>query len=1007
MVVGATRRSRKIARRASGAGACLPPELRRRFEAVVFDWDGTAVPDRDADASRVRGLVENLCGLGAHVVVVSGTHVGNIDGQLRARPTGPGRLLLALNRGSEVFEVGRDGPVVVARREATREEEEALDRAAELTLSRLARHGLLARIVSQRLNRRKIDLIPVTEWQDPPKARIDELLDAVEGRLAAVDLGGLCDVVQLARGCAREAGISSPRVTSDAKHVEIGLTDKADSARFVFADLWRRGIAPDLVLVAGDEFGPLGGLPGSDSLMLVSEATGATVLSVGVEPAGVPECVLHVAGGPNVFSEVLADQVRRREERDVPGVGEVPGWALAVEGIEPGRERSREALLTIADGMIGTSGAPVLGHREAMPGVLVAGAYDGVGPTTDLLAGPLWDRLGGEIEPGDEVRRVLDLRAGLLGEVVSGPRGILRTLRFTSPARPGTAVLRAGGEERAGAGSPALCAPDRASVSEGCRGGFTWMTVSGSRDAVTTAAVEERGASAASLDRLVAYRRGSRRDALDAALERVERNKRLGFEALLAEHRSYWASRWEAADVTIEGDDDLQLATRLALFHLMGSVADDGEAAVGARGLTGRAYRGHVFWDADTFVLPFLAATHAGSARAMLEYRVRRLGAAREAALASGNAGARFPWESADSGADVTPESGRDRSGRVVRIRTGQAELHITAQVAWAASCYLDWTGDQQFAAGPGCELLTETARFWASRICRDSSGAGHIYGVIGPDEYHELVDDNAFTNVMARWNLRRAAEISSGRAGASGSERQHWLDLAESLVDGYDARTGIYEQFAGFHELEPLVFAEVAPKRPITADLLLGHERVRGAQVVKQADVLMLHHLVPGEVAPGSLLPNLDFYEPRTAHGSSLSPGVHASLFARAGRMAEAVEALRLAARLDIDDHTATGAGGLHLATMGSVWQALAFGFLGMRAHPTCLAVEPRLPAGWDALEMRVRYRGALVRVRAEHGSVRVWTETRVPIEVAGKAAVVGPGSTCLPTAECAPTGP
>ncbi|MCZ7536815.1 MAG: hypothetical protein M5T61_13550 [Acidimicrobiia bacterium] len=243
-------------------GLHLPPPLQRRFEAVVFDWDGTAVPDRDADASRVRGLVEELCSLGADVVVVSGTHVGNIDGQLCARPTGPGRLLLALNRGSETFEVGPDGPVVVERREATPEEEAALDRAAELTVARLAEHGLEATIVSQRLNRRKIDLIPLPEWEDPPKAHIDELLAAVEARLRDAELAGLPEVVDLALQSARESGVADPRVTSDAKHVEIGLTDKSDSTRYVFGDLWRRGVAPGLVLVAGDEIGPLGGCGG-------------------------------------------------------------------------------------------------------------------------------------------------------------------------------------------------------------------------------------------------------------------------------------------------------------------------------------------------------------------------------------------------------------------------------------------------------------------------------------------------------------------------------------------------------------------------------------------------------------------------------------------------------------------------------------------------------------------------------------------------------------------------
>lgn len=182
--------------------------------------------------------------------------------------------------------------------------------------------------------------------------------------------------------------------------------------------------------------------------------------------------------------------------------------------------------------------------------------------------------------------------------------------------------------------------------------------------------------------------------------------------------------------------------------------------------------------------------------------------------------------------------------------------------MAWGVGCYAGWSGDAEFLAGAGGGLVVDTARYWASRI-----------------------------------------------------ERDEWLAIADSLVDGYDPASGLYEQFAGFDELEPLVIAELAPRRPIAADLLLGRARVESAQVIKQTDVLMLHHLVPDEVEPGSLGANLDFYEPRTAHASSLSPGIHAALLARAGRHEAACEALSLTARIDLDDISETTAGGLHLA--------------------------------------------------------------------------------------------
>ena len=219
--------------------------------------------------------------------------------------------------------------------------------------------------------------------------------------------------------------------------------------------------------------------------------------------------------------------------------------------------------------------------------------------------------------------------------------------------------------------------------------------------------------------------------------------------------------RWADAEVVIEGDPDAELAARFAVFHLLSAAVDTGETAVGARGLTGNAYAGHVFWDADVFVLPALAALRPAAARSMLEYRIRRLPAARAAARARGLRGARFPWESATDGTDVTPRQVRgEPPPELIPVNTGAREEHIVADVAWAAACYAAWTGDNEFLAGAGRELLVETARYWASRITRDPDGRGHLYGVMGPDEYHEVVDDNAYTNVMARWNLRQGADL-------------------------------------------------------------------------------------------------------------------------------------------------------------------------------------------------------------------------------------------------------
>jgi trehalose/maltose hydrolase-like predicted phosphorylase len=495
-------------------------------------------------------------------------------------------------------------------------------------------------------------------------------------------------------------------------------------------------------------------------------------------------------------------------------------------------------------------------------------------------------------------------------------------------------------------------------------------------------AAAQREPSPGRLERIAAYRASARRGPGPAsATSSLRAAQQAGQERLLNEHRAELGSRWETAGVRIGGDPELDRAVRFCLFHLMTSVATGGEAAVGARGLSGPGYRGHVFWDADVFVLPFLAATHPRSARAMLEYRLRRLDAPRREAAVEGRRGAHLPWESAATGEEVTPTRGRDRLGRFSPIRTGQLEEHIVSDVAWATWCYATWSGDSRYLEGRGSPLVLETARWWEDRIERDTGGRAHIRGVAGPDEYHQPVDDNAFTNVMARWHLRLAADLAE-RRGVPG-EPERWRSLADALVDGFDPTSRVYEQFAGFHDLEPLIISELAPRRPIVASLLLPEERIARAQVVKQADVLMLHHLLPREVEPASLAPNLGYYEPRTAHGSSLSTGVHAALLARAGRTDEARDLLMLTASLDLTDLTETSAGGLHLAAMGSVWQALAWGFAGLIPDGAVLEIAPRLPEGWTSLELRLRFRGTCLRIDMTPSAVVVVADGPVQVRI------------------------
>jgi trehalose/maltose hydrolase-like predicted phosphorylase len=883
------------ARSAAAEAVTLPEVLAdTTFEAVVLGWDGTAVPDRGADAAAVRVRVEALCGAGVHVVVVSSMDVGDVDGQLGARPDGPGQLLLCVNRGSEVFEVTASGPVPVWRR-----------------------------------------------------------------------------------------GLTDPWVTSDGEHVEVGLTDESDSVRWAARWLAARGITGSLVLIAG-----------GDSLMLVPELDRAPVVSVGADPGGCPARVLHLGGGPRRWLGILDTQLARRRDHRVPSVDADPAWLVRLP-TDPHGQRVAEALGSLANGWAGTRATLEEHGPLALPLFAVNGIYS-AGPSTALLSGPQWDRLA--ISPADVaepdtpdqtgIERAVDLRTGVL--VCRDATG-LRTFRFVSARRPEALALRAeapGTRLRPGPGLTPPGDPNSAAAFERRRRhGADLARVHIPGDGGITVAARDRDAVADGrrlMERLAAWTAARLRPpGWSPALGRLEDLEGVGFDRLLAEHRQAWASRWADADVRIEGPPGDQLAARFAVFHLLSAAPDAGEAAVGARGLTGRAYGGHVFWDADVFVLPALAALRPGAARAMLEYRLRRLPAARAAASQRGRRGARFPWESAGDGRDVTPARVAGRLGELVPVLTGEEQEHIVGDVAWAACRYAAWTGDTAFLAGPGRPLLVETARWWATGIRQDADGHAHIDAVMGPDEYHPVVDDNTYTNVLARWNLRRAADVVDA-TGGDRDEAAEWRRLADALVDGFDAERGLHEQFAGYWNLEPLLASQVATP-PFAADLVLGAERVAGSQLLKQADVVMAHHILPDEMASGSLAADLAHYEPRTAHGSSLSPAIYAAQLARARRPDDALDLFRLAARLDLDDLTGTTAGGLHLATMGGVWQALAHGFLGLDPAGDALGVDPCLPSPWGALELRFRFRGRAVGVRADRRGVHITCDAPVLVRLAG----------------------
>jgi trehalose/maltose hydrolase-like predicted phosphorylase len=499
-------------------------------------------------------------------------------------------------------------------------------------------------------------------------------------------------------------------------------------------------------------------------------------------------------------------------------------------------------------------------------------------------------------------------------------------------------------------------------------------------------------------DRLVAVARseGNEDNPAPRARAALARNKPLGWRGVLDAHECAWQARWHESDILLDGDDHIEQALRFAVYHLTSAAnPSDEHVSIGARALTGDAYFGHVFWDTEIYLLPFYTCVWPEAARTLLMYRFHTLPAARAKAAALGFKGALYAWESADTGEETTPDSTVAPNGVVVDILTGRLEQHVSADVAYAVWRYWRATEDDEFFFSAGAEILLETARFWASRAVREADGRRHIRHVIGPDEYHEDVDDSAFTNMMARWNIDRALDAVDfllkhrpDRASAlfaklalSDGELDDWRDAAEHIVTGFDAATGLFEEFAGFHALEPIDLRQFADRsQPI--DVIIGAERTKRAQVVKQADIVALMMLLP-ELFPGAIAEkNFRHYEPLCAHGSSLSPGAHALVAARLGHCQLALHYLRETASRDLDLDP-NSAGGVRIAGLGSLWSAVIFGFAGVETHGEVLGINPKLPPKWKSLSFPIRWRRRRLAMRISDGTLEATLLEGEPLDI------------------------
>ncbi len=469
-------------------------------------------------------------------------------------------------------------------------------------------------------------------------------------------------------------------------------------------------------------------------------------------------------------------------------------------------------------------------------------------------------------------------------------------------------------------------------------------------------------------------------------------------DLIMAENEKAWAENWAAGDVVIEGDPEAQLAIRFNIFQLLiAAPKNDERVSIGAKTLSGYGYKGHVFWDTDIFVLPLFTFTQPRIARNLLMYRYHNLAGARDKAAANGFEGAQFPWESAADGTEVTPRwvPRFEDPSQLIRIWPGDIEIHITADIAYASWLYWQVSGDDDWLRDYGAELILDGAVFWGSRVEKGADGFYHLSDVIGPDEYHDHVDDDAFTNRMAAWHLQTALAIldwlhrqSPAKHAAlvkhldlSAERRQHWAEVSRRMFINEDAN-GLIEQFSGFFDLTDADIAVLRdPARTRSMHAILGIEGANQSQVIKQPDVLMLQYLLRDRYSLEEIRTNWGYYHPRTDHeyGSSLGPATTAILACLMGKPEEGYAHFMHAARTDLQDNRLNAKDGIHGASAGALWQAVVFGFAGLTLEPEGYHFSPGLPGHWTRLAFALEIRSQKLWVEIKPGqAVKIKLETK-----------------------------
>jgi maltose phosphorylase len=473
-------------------------------------------------------------------------------------------------------------------------------------------------------------------------------------------------------------------------------------------------------------------------------------------------------------------------------------------------------------------------------------------------------------------------------------------------------------------------------------------------------------------------------------IKKLDHTKAQGFDKLLVDHTKVWEEKWKACDIIIEGDIAAQQGIRFNIFQMMQTYTGaDERLNIGPKGFTGEKYGGSTYWDTEAYCLPFYLGTSDPSiARNLLIYRYKHLPKAIENAQKLGftDGAAFYPF--------VTMNGEECHNEWEITLE----EIHRTSAMVYAMRDYIDYTGDKNYLAEFGLEVLIGISRFWAQRVNWSADkGKYVILGVTGPNEYENNVNNNWYTNYLGAWTLRftqdaishvkatdvgRYNEIVAKTSFKEVEETAKWKDISDKMYYGEDKARGVFLQQDGFLDKELIPVSQLRPQdRPLNQKW--SWDRILRSCYIKQADVLQCMYLFEEDFTVDQIKRNFDFYEPMTVHESSLSPCVHVILASKIGYKEKAYEFYLRTARLDLDDYNNDTEDGCHITSMAGTWMSVVKGFGGMKVKDGKLHFAPYIPEQWKSYSFNLEFRGRVINVKVSKDKTETKLASGEPLEI------------------------